>query len=251
MDQDGIRPDALARAFEATGARAGYCQPTFQNPAGVLMAPERRAQVLDLARDAGAFIIEDDYGRWLAHERPAPPPLITRDRDGRVVHVTSLTKPASSSLRVGALIARGPVAERLHAIRVVDDFFVSRPLQETALELVSSPTWPRHLASLRRSLAARRAALTLALRELTPGLTIPVLPRGGVCLWARLPEPVADVPLAARASRRGVAISPGRDFFPAEPPGSFVRLSFAAAGHVEDLLDGVRRLALALPSADV
>jgi DNA-binding transcriptional MocR family regulator len=251
MDDDGIRPDALARAFEATGARALYCQPAFQNPTGVLMAAERRARVLDLARDAGAFIIEDDYGRWLAHERPAPPPLITRDLDGRVVHVTSLTKPASSSLRVGALIARGPVAERLHAIRVVDDFFVSRPLQETALELVSSPAWARHLAVLRRSLATRRAALAAALHEMIPAMTLPVLPQGGVCLWARLPAPVSDVTLAARASRHGVAISPGRGFFPAEPPGSFIRLSFAAAGRVEDLHEGVRRLALLLPGEDV
>ena len=118
-------------------------------------------------------MVEDDYGRWLAHERPAPPPLITQDRDGRVVHLTSLTKPASPSLRVGALIARGPVAERLRAVRVVDDFFVSLPLQETALELVSSPAWPRHVANLARALTARRAALALALRPAHPAVHHP------------------------------------------------------------------------------
>jgi DNA-binding transcriptional MocR family regulator len=110
VDEDGIRPDDLAQAFAATGARAVYCQPTFQNPTGVVLSAERRAQVLGAAAAAGAFVVEDDYGRWLAHERPAPPPLITQDHDGRVVHVTSLTKPASPSLRVGALIARGPVS---------------------------------------------------------------------------------------------------------------------------------------------
>ncbi|HEY2443726.1 MAG TPA: PLP-dependent aminotransferase family protein [Streptosporangiaceae bacterium] len=246
MDSDGIDPAALVQAFAATGARVLYCQPTFQNPTGALMTRDRRAQILRAAAAAGAFVIEDDYGRWLSHERPAPPPLITQDDDGRVVHVTSLTKPASPSLRVGALIARGPVAERLHAIRVVDDFFVSRPLQETALELVSSPAWPRHLASLGRALAARRAALAQALREQIPQLTIPELPRGGVCLWARLPGQDADVQLADRASRRGVAVSPGRSFFPAEPPGSFVRLSFAATGRTEDLHEAAHRLALAL-----
>jgi DNA-binding transcriptional MocR family regulator len=44
-------------------------------------------------------------------------------------------------------------------------------------------------------------------------------------------------------------ISPGRSFYPAEPPGSFIRLSFAAAARPEDLHEGVRRLALALPAA--
>ncbi len=249
VDGDGIRPDALAQAFAATGARAVYCQPAFQNPTGVVLSAERRAQVLAAAAAAGAFVVEDDYGRWLAHERPAPPPLLTQDRDGRVVHLTSLTKPASPSLRVGALIARGPVAERLRAVRVVDDFFVSRPLQETALELVSSPAWPRHVANLARALTARRAALTLALRQRIPQFTIPVLPRGGATLWVRLPGDVAEDQLASRASRHGTVISPGRNFHPAEPPGSFIRLSFAAAARAEDLHEGVRRLALALPGA--
>lgn len=249
VDGDGVRPDALARALAATGARAVYCQPTFQNPTGAVLSAERRPQVLAAAAAAGAFVVEDDYGRYLAHERPAPPPLITEDTEGRVVHLTSLTKPASPSLRIGALIARGPVAERLRAVRVVDDFFVSRPLQETALELVSSPAWPRHLATLARALAARRATLALALRHRIPQFTIPVLPRGGACLWVRLPGHIGDDQLASLAARHGTVISPGRSFHPAEPPGSFIRLSFAAAARPEDLHEGVRRLALALPAA--
>ncbi len=248
VDGDGIRPGALGQAFAATGARAVYCQPSFQNPTGAVLTASRRAQVLAAAAAAGAFVVEDDYGRWLAHERPAPPPLITDDRDGRVVHVTSLTKPASPSLRVGALIARGPVAERLRAIRVVDDFFVSAPLQETALELVSSPAWPRHVAGLGRHLAARRATLAAALARELPGVILPALPAGGSSLWAQLPGPAAadGAGLAERASAHGVAISPGRGFYPAEPPGAFVRLSFAATARPEDLHEGVRRLAAAL-----
>jgi DNA-binding transcriptional MocR family regulator len=249
VDGDGIRPGALAQAFAATGARAVYCQPTFQNPTGVVLSAARRPEILATAAAAGAFIIEDDYGRYLGHERPAPPPLVSEDTDGRIVHLASLTKPASPSLRIGALIARGPVAERLRAIRVVDDFFVSRPLQETALELVSSPAWPRHLASLARALATRRATLAAAIAQRLPQFTVPVLPRGGVCLWARVPGPLADERLAQLAARQGTAISAGRSFFPAEPPGSFVRLSFAAAARPEDLDEGVRRLALALPRA--
>ncbi len=250
VDGDGIRPDALAQAFAATGARAVYCQPAFQNPTGAVLTAERRSQVLAMAAAAGAFVIEDDYGRYLAHERPAPPPLVAQDRDGRVVHLTSLTKPASPSLRVGALIARGPVAERLRAVRVVDDFFVSRPLQETALELVTSPAWPRHLSSLARALTIRRATLALALQQQIPRFTIPVLPRGGASLWVRMPGHIADEQLAGRASRHGTVISPGRSFHPGEPPGAFIRLSFAAVARPDDLHEGVRRLALALPQDD-
>src|SRR5271154_6832497 len=78
---------------------------------------------------------------------------------GRIVYLTSLTKAASPSLRVGAVIARGPIARRLHALRAVDDMFVSRPLQETTLELVSRPMWQHHLKGLSRALGRRAETL--------------------------------------------------------------------------------------------
>ncbi|KIF04602.1 GntR family transcriptional regulator, partial [Streptomyces sp. RSD-27] len=122
VDADGVRPELLAAAFEATGARVFVCQPLFQNPTGAVLSAERRPEVLRIARAAGAFVVEDDYARNLAHEDagPLPATLAAEDADGIVVHVRSLTKATSPSLRVGALAARGPVLDRLRAIQVVD-----------------------------------------------------------------------------------------------------------------------------------
>lgn len=242
-DGNGVQPDLLAAAFKSTGARVFYCQPTFQNPTGSVLAADRREQVLAAARDAGAFVIEDDFARWLAHERPAPPPLIADDNDGRVVHIASLTKPISPNLRVGALIARGPVAERLAALRLVDDFFVPRALQEAALELVSAPAWRAHLSHLRAALIDRRTLLLNALSEHLPDLAVSRVPTGGLHLWARLPDHLDDLQLAARARSAGVLISPGRPYFAAEPPAPHLRLSFAAVHHGGELSEGVKRLA--------
>lgn len=73
-----------------------------------------------------------------------------------MVHLSSLSKAAAPSLRIGALIARGPAAARLASARLVDDFGVARPLQETAVELLGSSAWPRHLSALTRELRRRR-----------------------------------------------------------------------------------------------
>lgn len=245
-DEHGVQPDLLAAAFTATGARLFYCQPTFHNPTGTVLASHRRAQVLDAARAAGAFVIEDDFARWLSHGRPAPPPLVVDDTDGRVIHIASLTKATSPNLRVGALIARGPVAERLRALRLVDDFFVPRLLQEAALELVSAPAWRAHLSRLAGALAERRAALLAALADHLPDVVVSRLPAGGLHLWARLPDHVDDLKLATQARAAGVLVSPGRPYFSAEPPGAYLRLSFAAAGDVGELRAGVHRLAITL-----
>ncbi|MEU6385288.1 PLP-dependent aminotransferase family protein [Streptomyces bauhiniae] len=244
VDPDGVRPDLLADAFRATGARVFVCQPLFQNPTGAVLAPGRRAEVLRIARASGAFVIEDDFVRRLAHaDAPGlPRPLAADDPDGVVVHVGSLTKATSPSFRVAALAARGPVLERLRAIQVVDSFFVPRPLQEAALELVGSPAWPRHLRSLSAELAVRREAMTGALALHLPELALPHIPFGGYHLWARLPEGVTESALTAAALRAGISVTPGRPYFSAEPPAAHIRLSFAAVASTGEIAEGVRRL---------
>ncbi|MFJ3924297.1 PLP-dependent aminotransferase family protein [Streptomyces sp. NPDC090022] len=251
VDAEGVRPELLAAAFEATGARVFVCQPLFQNPTGAVLAAGRRGEVLRIARAAGAFVVEDDYARALAHEDagPLPATLAAEDADGIVVHVRSLTKATSPSLRVGALAARGPVFERLRAIQVVDTFFVARPLQEAALELVGAPAWPRHLRAVATELRHRREVLAGAVRRELPALSLPHLPAGGYQLWARLPEGCDEAGFVGAALRAGVAVAPGRPYFCAEPPGPYVRLSFAGVAGPGELADGARRLGAGLDGA--
>ncbi len=217
-----------------------------------MLAPGRRAEVLRIAREAGAFVIEDDFVRRLVHEdaAPLPRPLAAEDPDGVVVHVGSLTKATSPSFRVSALAARGPVLERLRAIQIVDTFFVPRPLQEAALELVGSPAWPRHLRSVSTELRIRRDAMTSALLSALPQLVPAPHPLGRLPPLAapsrRHGGTEASAFGLAAALRAGVAITPGRPYFSAEPPAAHVRLSFAAVAGVEEIGEGVRRLRTAL-----
>ncbi|MFI6498569.1 PLP-dependent aminotransferase family protein [Nonomuraea typhae] len=244
MDRDGVRPDLLAEAFAVTGARVFYCQPTLHNPTGATLTRERREQVISVARAAGAFVIEDDVLRYLADQ--APPSMVALDPDGTVVHVSSLTKILAPSLRVAAVVARGPAAHRLRASQLVESFFVARPLQETALEFVGSPAWTRHLRAVHAEIAVRRDALAAALAARLPAAELHLLPRGGKHVWVRLPPHVNESALVEAAYRNGVLVSPGRMYYPSEPPGPRLRLTFMAAAHVGQVAEGVRRLAEAM-----
>ncbi|MFF1903334.1 PLP-dependent aminotransferase family protein [Kitasatospora sp. NPDC058218] len=243
VDEDGVRTDLLAAAFDATRARAFVCQPLFQNPTGAVLSPERRAEVLRIARTAGAFVVEDDFARRLVHtDAPAlPRPLAADDPDGVVVHLRSLTKATSPNLRVGALTARGPALQRLRATQVVDSFFVPRPLQEAALELVADPGWARHLRTLGAELRDRRTAAVAALRRELPGLLGPHRP-GGYHLWLRLPDGTDEAALATAALHAGVLVTPGRPYHAAEPPAPHLRLSYAAVDSAARIAEGVHRL---------
>ncbi|MDT7782113.1 MAG: hypothetical protein QOF58_532 [Pseudonocardiales bacterium] len=250
-DADGVRLDLLAEVLAATGAKVFYCQPLFQNPTGAVLAEDRRREVIEIVHAAGAFLIEDDWARHLGHGGPVPRPLVADDPHGAVVHIGSLTKVTSPNLRIAALVARGPVLERLRAIQIVDDFFVPRPFQEAALDLVSAPSWPRHLRTITAGLRDRRDAMVAALHRELPGLVPGSIPTGGHYLWIRLPAGTDEAALANAALRAGVAVSAGRAYFAAEAPAPHLRLGYADTTSIDEIIEGVHRLAAACAEVGV
>ncbi len=226
-DAHGVLPDALADAFARTGSRVAYLQPRYANPHGSVLAAERREPVLAAAARARAFLLEDDWMRDFDLGAPTLPPLISADDDGHVIYLRSVSKPIAAGLRVSGLVARGPVLARLRRGRISDDLFVAPMLQQIALDVLTAPGWPRHLATVRRLLRERRDALATAIAELLTGCQLELLPGGGMHLWVRLPEGSSDADVTEAAAARGVAVTPGRASFPGEPPASYLRLSYA------------------------
>jgi DNA-binding transcriptional MocR family regulator len=245
-DADGVRPELLEAAFATSDARVLYCQPAFSNPSGALLSAARRKDVLELCRRYGAFVIEDDYARDLEFEGKPLDTLASADTGGagagHVIYVRSLTKSVAPSMRVAALCARGPVLERLRASRVLDDFFVPRPLQETAVEFLSSTAYERHIKRLTAALAERVRVVAEEVTARLPGAELTLVPRGGFSLWLALPPGSDAQDFAARAAGVGVAVSPGAAWFPAEATGQFIRLSVAAADG-DAIREAFRRLA--------
>jgi DNA-binding transcriptional MocR family regulator len=226
-DAAGVLPDALADAFTRTGARLAYIQTRYANPAGSVLAAERREPVLAAAARAGAFLLEDDWMRDFDLGAPSPPPLVSQDDDGHVIYLRSVSKPIAAGLRVSGLAARGPVLARLRRGRISDDLFVAPILQHIALDVLTAPGWPRHLGTVRRLLRDRRDALVAAVQQLLPSCALDVIPSGGMHLWLRLPDHASDADVAEAAAARGLAVTPGRASFPGEPPESYLRLSYA------------------------
>jgi DNA-binding transcriptional MocR family regulator len=234
----------LDAAFASSGARLFYAQPNFANPTGDQWDARQRAEILDVVAAHRAFVIDDDWAHDFGIDRTARP-LAAADVDGHVVYIRSLTKSMSLTMRVAAVMARGPARLRIEQALAHSDLFVSPILQAAALDVVSRPAWRRHVKALSRGLGERRDALVGALRsagfDVTP-------PGGGLHLWVRLDgmgDAGATVPdpdvVAARALAAGLAISSGGEWFPAEPNGSFVRLTYGATG-VERYDEAVRIL---------
>jgi DNA-binding transcriptional MocR family regulator len=223
---EGPDPEELARAFDETGARLFYAQPNYANPTGAQWSANVGAQVLDVVRRHGAFLVEDDWAHDFGITTDAAP-LAVHEDSGHVVYLRSLTKSVSPGIRVAAMIARGPARDRILAARGAESMYVSGVLQAAALDVVTQPGWQTHLRGLRHQLQARRDLLVSSLREYAPLAHVEHVPRGGLNLWARLPDGTEVGQLVRDCEAEGVIIAAGDEWFPAEPAGPYIRLNYA------------------------
>lgn len=224
-DGHGPDPEEIDRTLRETGARAFYAQPNFANPTGAQWSVERAEAVLDVVRSHGAFLVEDDWAHDFGIDAVSRP-LAARDDAGHVVYLRSLTKSVSPTIRVAAVVARGPARDRILADRAAESMYVSGLLQAAALEVVSDPGWSSHLRRLRQQLRERRDLLVESLRAEAPDVDVAVVPPGGLHLWGRLPDGTDVARLVRDCAADGVWVSGGDEWFPAEPAGPFLRLTF-------------------------
>lgn len=109
-DEEGMTPDALARGLRETGCRAIYTVPVCQNPLGFEVGEQRRREILKVARQYDAVIIEDDI--YSVHSAKGGPTYRELDPE-RVYYLTSLSKCLTPLARLGVLL---PPASRLSGI---------------------------------------------------------------------------------------------------------------------------------------
>ena len=183
-------------------------------------------QVLDVVRAHGAFLVEDDWAHDFGIDTTAQP-LAAHDDGGHVVYLRSLTKSVSPSIRVAAVIARGPARDRILADRGAESMYVSGLLQAAALDVVTQPGWRTHLRNLRPAAAGPARPADRQPRRARPDAHLDHVPRGGLNLWARLPDGTDLDQLARDCEADGVMIAPGTEWFPAEPSGPFIRLNYS------------------------
>ncbi|MFC5751997.1 PLP-dependent aminotransferase family protein [Actinomadura rugatobispora] len=201
VDRHGIDVEALDRL----DVRAVLVTPAHQYPTGVVLSPERRADLIAWARDVDGLVIEDDYDAEFRYDRDPVGCLQGVDPD-RVVLLGSVSKALAPGLRLGWAAAPPELAERLRTHRAHTDLGAPVLDQHAFAHFMRTGGYDRHLRLMRRQYRARRDALVEALHHHVPGVTV----RGvsaGIHLYVELPAGCDEDDVVATAARLGVAVA--------------------------------------------
>jgi len=239
VDSKGLMVEqGVARRADA---RLAYVTPANQFPLGVSMSLPRRLALLEWAREAGAWIIEDDYDSEYRYAGPPLPALQGIDEHGRVIYVGTFSKVLFPGLRLGYVVLPPDLVDAFTAARLFADAQSPVLEQAVAAEFIAEGHFSRHVRRMRALYADRQAELTRVLHQRLAGVLRATAAEGGMHLVAGLEGGVSDREVARLAAQAGLWAAPLSTFAisAVERPG--LLLGFAAVSHVEIRI-GVRML---------
>ncbi|UAL30850.1 PLP-dependent aminotransferase family protein [Nocardioides rotundus] len=247
-DEHGMSVDALREQVDRAGRRPKliYTIPTFQNPSGTTLSVERRRELLDLARDWGSVVLDDDpYGmlRFAGDGLPSLHELA--DGDPLVFSVRTFSKIIAPGLRVGWVDHDPSLSELLIHAKQAMDTCTNLPAQRLVAGFLRHGHLDTHLTTQREEYRRRKEAMQDALAEHFGGRARWTDPEGGFFLWVTFEDSVDTEALFEPALAEGVAYIPGNAFSPGRRFPHALRLCFASTPPAR-IREGVARLARAV-----
>jgi capreomycidine synthase len=240
--ENGWRPD-LDELADAVTPRTRMIVVNFpHNPTGATLTPAEQDALLDIARQAGAWLLWDAAFADLVYDAPPlPDPAL---RYERAISLGTLSKAYGlPGLRVGWCLAAPEVLRRMTRVRDYTTLHLS-PLVELIAERTVGAA--DRILEQKRAPARRNRQTVQRWMDEQGGAITWTLPAGGVCGFPRLhAAPDAEAFCHALAREQRVMLVPGTCF---GWPGH-ARLGFG--GPADALEEGLGRLAGALRAAGV
>lgn len=245
VDDQGMRVDQLEKLLQLHHPNLIYTIPNFHNPTGTCLSSARRRELISLAGKYNVPILEDDFVGDLRYEGHTQPSLKSLDPGGRVIYVGTFSKMLMPGLRVGFIVADGPVYDSLLHFKGLSDLATSTLIQRALDAYMTVGRYQTYLHRSCQIFKTRRDAMLTALKRYMPSVVYET-PKGGLFIWLQLPKSLSANALLKEARREGVSFAAGRSFFVDGISGEdWLRLNFASQP-VEDIEEGIKRLGRAL-----
>ncbi|PNU05504.1 PLP-dependent aminotransferase family protein [Novosphingobium guangzhouense] len=227
LDHDGICLEDVEAACRRNRVAAVFVTPHHQFPTTVALRPERRLRLLDLARQFGFAVIEDDYDHEF-HFASQPLLPMAAYAPGRVIYAGSLSKLLLPALRIGYIAAPVDVIEALaHNVSLVDGMG-NTITEHAAAELIESGELSRHARKVRQIYARRRTAFAQALDATLGDRVRYEMPPGGLAFWLRFASDELLDRIENGAAGAGLRFASSRSFQTRAGAPRGLRIGFAS-----------------------
>lgn len=206
VDQQGIAPQK--KDWAAHPPKLIYTTPSHQFPLGSVMSMERRMNLLEMAKQTGALIVEDDYDSEFRRDGPPLPAMQGLVEDAPVIYLGTFSKTLFPALRIGFMVVPAGLVNAFNSLLRLGHLRGRSAEQLALAEFLRGGHFANHLKKMRRLYATRRDALVAAIeKHLGDKVTI-YGGSSGIHLTITLPGETDDDEISSVALEHGIYVQP-------------------------------------------
>ncbi len=201
VDKEGFDVDYIETHFEKGSIRCVYICAQRDYPTTRTLSAERRLKLLQLAKDYGFAIIEDDYDYDFQYEGSAMLPMASADANGMVIYLGKLGQSLFPSFQTGFVVApENLILEAKNYLQLLDkqgDLIQEQMLAELIHEGEISRLIKKNILVYKE----RRDVLCEQLKKYFGDKIHFETPTGGLALWLQFEPKISLVKLAEEAEK--------------------------------------------------
>ena len=241
MEADGMNMDDLEKAMKRYLPKFIYVLPNFHNPTGISYSLKKRKRLLELAEQHDSIIIEDDYLSDFHFGYKKRIPLKALDELDRVIYIKSFSKIFMPGFRLGFLISPREYETRIIDAKQSADLFTMGLVQRSFDLIFRRGFWRKQLIKMEEYYRKGFYETVEGIKKYIPKEISYTIPQGTLYFWLKLPPGYHSQALFYEAMKRGIAITPGKEFFLEHKNSSYFRITYGNL-KTQDILPGLEEL---------
>lgn len=226
MEHDGISLEKLEAVLDSCKPRLGYMVPSYHNPTGIVMSPEKRIGAYEIFRRHGVPVVEDGFNEELRYSGAHIPPIAALCGKGNgMIYIGSFSKILFPGIRLGWILADRELVSTIESVKKSRNIHTSFLDQAVLYEYLYEGNLERCIKKSRRVYGERyKVALDCAKRYIPHES---MSGDGGMYIFVKLGSGIDTEELLLLCREKGVIFMPGRMFYTDGRGGDTMRLSFA------------------------
>jgi DNA-binding transcriptional MocR family regulator len=225
MDDDGIDFKKLENELSQNKVKLAYLIPSYHNPTGIVMSPEKRIEVYRIFKEFNVPLIEDGFNEELRYSGSHVSPIAALcGRGNSVLYIGSFSKILYPGIRIGWILGDKNLISVLESIKRSRNIHTSFLDQAIFFEYLQGGNFEKYIKRARKAYRERYEIALKYAKKYIPCKKI--LGEGGLHIFLEL-DNINARELLKECCKRGVIFTPGDTFYLDSSGENTLRLGFS------------------------
>ena len=216
-----------------------YCIPNFQNPTGNLYDQYHREMLAAGQKTSDMIWVEDNPYGEIYFEKNTLPDFYSLLPE-KTVSLGSFSKIISPGLRMGWAMGPREIMKKMAVAKQASDLHSNNLAQRIIYQFLLDNSLEDHLTSIRTFYKEQADFMITSMKQFFPDQVRWIVPKGGMFIWATLPDNIDATILLKIAIDQNVLFVPGQNFYVGGLLGNnSLRINFSHSSKAE-ILKGIK-----------